>query len=373
MLRCHERNTPSQLFPRKGLQGMRRLTVFIFMLAATAAMAQTNTSSSAQSTPAAPAKASPATKVSKSGEKSASDAAIPGTKPVLTLQGVCSDAALGSQSSDPKSCSMVVTKQDFEEFLESLRATGQRVPVDVPPSVRRSIAQTYVEMLPFEEAAKKLDLDKSTSFQAAMKGVRISLLSRLYRYHIEQEARKSPPEEIEAYYKKNLANYEELTLSHIVLPANNPMNLKDEAFHKKAEELINELRERFVKGEDADKLEKEGIERLGQKSPPPTELVPARRGQYGKDLEEKLFALQPGEVTPVVKLPSVNGAYKLISRRTIPLEEATSEIVAILAADKVEKETKELTESVHADYDTAYFGPNPPQSAAAPKKAAPAK
>ena len=206
-----------------------------------------------------------------------------------------------------------------------------------------------------------------------MKGVRISLLSRLYRYHIEQEAKKSTPEEIEAYYKKNLPNYEELTLSHIVLPTNNPLNLKDETFHKKAEELINEMRDRLVKGEDPDKLEKEGIERLGQKSPPPTELVPARRGQYGKEQEEKLFALQPGEVTQVVKLPSVNVAYKLISRRTIPLEEATSEIVAILAADKVETETKALTESVKADYDTAYFGPPPPQSAAAPKKAAPAK
>jgi hypothetical protein len=287
-----------------------------------------------------------------------SSAEIPASKAVLTVHGLCSEAGLGN--SDSSSCSMTVTKQDFEDFLESLRASGQRVPLEVSPALRRTIAQTYVEMMPFEEAAKKAGLDKDATFQAAMKGVRISILSRMYHYKLEKQARKSTPEEIEAYYKAHLPDFEELKLTHVVLPANNPMNLKDAEFHKKAEELINELHDRLTKGEDPQKLEKEGMERLGQnKSTPPAELGPARRGQYSKDQEDQLFALKPGEVTKVINLPSVNVVYKLLSRRMVPLDEARDEIDALLAQQKLEKETKELTESVHADYDPAYFGPAP--------------
>ena len=349
---------------------MRRV-VLVIMLAVLASWAQT-TKNPTQSKSSA-ASGTKADNRQTAGEKSSTgarkSAEIPPTKPVLTLRGVCSDAALGNK--DPKSCSMVVTKQDFEDFLESLRASGQRLPPDVQPAMRRNIANNYVEMLTFEEAARKAGLDKDPDFEAAMKGMRITLLSRMYQYRMEKEAKKSTPEEIEEYYKKNLANFEELKLTHLVLPKYNSMNLKDEDFHKKSEQLMNELRERLAKGEDAEKLQKEGFEQLGHRNPPPTMMSPARRGQYAKDQEDQLFALKPGEVTQVITLPSVYVVYRLISKRMVPLDEAREDIIRALTEQKVEKETKELTEAVHADYDAAYFGPPPPGSPASTPVARP--
>jgi PPIC-type PPIASE domain len=284
--------------------------------------------------------------------------------PVITIHGVCSEMGLGKASADSKSCETIVSKSDFEVFLESLRATGQRVPEDVTPQMRRTIAQTYVETFTFEEAARKAGLDQDPRFLAAMKGLRMSLLSRMYQYRLEKDSKKVASTEIGTYYKNNPEKFEQLELTHIVLPMNNPTNLQDQDFRRKAEQLAQELRDRLAKGEDADKLEKEGFEKLGQKSPPPTNLVPARRGQYSLDQEHQLFALKPGEVTPLIKLPSVYVAYKLISRKTLSLDEAKDEIGAMLASEKLEKETKSIKESVHADLDTGYFGPAPSSSGA---------
>ena len=301
--------------------------------------------------------------------KSDSVAAVSPSETIITIHGLCSDSGIGVASSDNSSCTTRIRKEEFDVFVEALRASGQRMPPDLTPELRRTIAQTYVETFTFEEAGRKAGLDQDPKFLAAMKGFRLILLSRMYQYHLEQEAKKVAPAEIEKYYNDNIAKFEQLELVHIVFPMNNPTNLKDEEFHHKAELLAQELRDRLAQGEDADKLEKEGFEKLGQKSPPSTNLVPARRAQYSTEQEKELFSLKAGEVTPLIKLPSVYVAYKLISRRTIPLAEATDEISLQIAGDNIEKKTKAIQESVHADYDTRYFGP-PPRTVKAVSKAA---
>jgi len=292
------------------------------------------------------------------------------TDTVVTIHGLCSDIGIGSAPADSNSCITRIKKADFDIFVESLRASGQRIPQELTPELRRTIAQTYVESLTFEEAGRKAGLDHDARFLTAMKGIRIVLLSRMYQFQMEQNAKQVSQGDVETYYRENPAKFEQLELTHLVIPTNNPTNLRDEEFHAKAEQLAQELRNRLAAGEDADKLEKEAFEKLSQKSPPATKLLPARRGDYSLDQEEKLFALKPGEVTPVVKLPSVYVVYKLISRRTIPLDEAKDEISLKLATERLERETKARRYAVHADYDSRYFGPSPSAASAASKAGA---
>ena len=95
-------------------------------------------------------------------------------------------------------------------------------------------------------------------------------------------------------------------------------------------------------------------EARGIKTPPVSSLKPIRRGNMEQKTEAELFELKPGQITTVREFPTAYVIYKLESRRTIPLEEATPEISQKLYQQNLATLIKPLA-SVQARYNERYF------------------
>ena len=221
------------------------------------------------------------------------------------------------------------------------------------------MAEGYANTLLNYEAAKKAGVERDPRFAEVMRLARMRAMSDMYTALQNEKARKVSVEETQAYYTANLSKFEELTLRRITLPRYNSANLKDEDFAAKAAGLAKEIRERAVKGEDLDALQKEAYDKLGVKNPPSTKMAVVRRGIYAPDQEKELFALKPGECTQIIEQPSALIIFKLEGRETPSLEKSKDEIVRILTKQNLEKQEQSRNRSVKIDYNEQYLGPAP--------------
>jgi hypothetical protein len=321
------------------------LTAFLAMfMAPMQAPSTTQTAPTATSSPtAAHTDAGPAT-------AAAPRAELAPTDPVITIHGLCTGAATTANKSS--NCTTVVSRQQFDGVMNGLNALG----APLLPMQRRAVAEGYATTLLNYEAAKKSGVEHDPRFAEVIRLARMRAMGDMYKAMQQEKAGKVSPQEIEAYYKANLDNLEELTLRRVTLPRYNHANLKDEDYAAKARNLANDTQERMVKGEDLDKLQKEAFDALGVKDPPTTKMGPIRRGAYASDQEKQLFALKPGEVTPVVEQPSAFIIFKLERRDTPTLEQAKDEIVRILTKQHVEKQEQARSKSIHVEFNEQYLG-----------------
>jgi PPIC-type PPIASE domain len=320
------------------------MPVLIFTALLAIGMAPIQTSPATQATPQAAAKA-PA--VSTAAKKE-----IKGTDAAITIHGLCSGPQSVKIKADP-ACSTVVTKQQFEVVVNALNAIG-------PPLLaaqRRAVAEGYATTLLNYEAARKAGVERDPRYAEVMRLARMRAMADMYNAQMQEKSRKVTPEAIEAYYKENIAKFEELTLQRVTLPRYNSANLKDEEFAGKASKIAQGIHDRAVNGEDLDKLQKEVFEELGVKNPPSTKMGPVRRGMYAADQEKQIFALQPGELTAVIEQPSALIIFKLEARATASLEKSKDEISRILTKQNLEKQEQVKNNSYQIDYNEEYTGP----------------
>jgi len=315
--------------------------VLIFGLATVFGLETALAQGTAQKAPAAPAKAA-------AGAKSEGRAVL-ATDPVITIEGLCNGA-----TSEAAACRTLVSRRDFESFLKALSATT----AGVEPSVYRKIAQNYYSLLLYAESGQRTGADKDPRFEWVLESTRLRALADMYRVQKMEQARHITDEEVEAYYKKNIDDFEEVDLDRFQVPKNNIANLSDVEFRSKAKQLAEDLRVRAVKGEDVAKLEKEALNALGLKESSNVQIG-LRRGQFKEEDEKAIFALRQGEVTPVLDAGGVWMFFKRTSRETLPFEVVKSEIHGILYGEKTVGLDKALHDAVHADYNEAYFATSP--------------
>src|SRR5437588_5098020 len=84
--------------------------------------------------------ASPAGDAGKSGKS------VSPQEPVITISGIC--GIVGKTANAP-ACKTSVTKEQFEKLVSALAFAGQQIPANG----RQQLAQTYVDLLAYEEAA----------------------------------------------------------------------------------------------------------------------------------------------------------------------------------------------------------------------------
>lgn len=297
-------------------------------------------------------------------------AAVPATQPVITIQGVCATspakrtgtAATGKKSpattpADPSACKTLITKSQFDKLLDAVNTSHQ----NVSPAMRRNLAQVYVELLTFNQAAQKAGIDKNPSFAEVLRLQRMQLLKEFYRRYLEEKYRNPPASEIQAYYEKNLTKYEEIKLSRIFIPAKNPSAQNKDDWEKKAAQVANDIHDRAAKGEDFEKLQKEAYTTLGLTiTPPSTAMGSRRKGMMSPQEEQELFTLRAGELSKVEQQPAGYVIYKIDSRQTLSADQVKDEISRELFRQKLDTQLKAITAAVHADFNDQYFGPAPP-------------
>ncbi|HEV3317213.1 MAG TPA: peptidylprolyl isomerase [Candidatus Angelobacter sp.] len=324
---------------------------------ASSGQASSGQASSGQSTGASSsAKKSP---VAGAGQKAADS-----TEAVITIQGLCSAPArqAASAAAATPSCTTVITKAQFEDLLNTINPTHQ----PIPQAQRQQLAQRYVDLLIFADAARKAGTENKPQFQQALRIQRLAILQQIFLQDLEEKYKTPDQQEVETYYKDNLSKFDEVKLHRILIPKANPSGQANkEEYEKKAPQVANDIRERAAKGEDVDKLQKDAYEALGITNPPPsTDLGKRKRGMFPPQEDQDIFALKSGEVTKVEPGNSGFVIYKVDVRETIPLEQVKDEISRNLSQQKLKSKVDSIKASVHPDFNKEYFvppaAPDPP-------------
>lgn len=339
------------------------LTLATALAQNTALNAQSFTSHDSAKVPSASASEPKSSSLARNHKTGASTVAA--STPVITIHGLC-DSSSEIKHASKANCTTVLTRRDFEGFVQVMNATTTR---GIDPGFYRGLAEGYTALLVSSQAGEKAGVDKDQRFDQLLNQTRLRALGGMYRSQQYAKALDIPSEEVEADYKKNIDKYEEVDLDRFLLPEDNPLNLGDEAFRKRSKQLADELQARAAKGEDIAKLEKEGLAALGD-TKLPFIAVAVRRGQIEENAEKAIFALKQGEVTPVLEERGLWMFFKRTDRQTLSLDAISSEIRTRMFHDRLDAVDKTLHDAVRVDYNPAYFGAMPsPDKAAAQRPA----
>jgi parvulin-like peptidyl-prolyl isomerase len=196
---------------------------------------------------------------------------------------------------------------------------------------------------------------------------------------LQEDSGKVSDSDIEDYYKKNEASYEQATLVRIFVPhtkqlvnpvappkagakptaTTTPPPAPTDAQKKAAEEAMKQvatdLHARAVKGEDPDKLQKEAFVAAGlPNNSTNTKMEKVRRAALPPN-HQAAWELKPGEVSEVISDPS--GAYyiyEMVSKETVPLDSVKTDIRTQISAQRYRENMQSFQGNV--DLNDAYFG-----------------
>jgi PPIC-type PPIASE domain len=273
--------------------------------------------------------------------------------PVLTVHGVC-PAGQAAPADKPDSCTMVLTRAQFEALVSSLNVNN----TNFPPPALRGFATDYGNILALANAGEKAGVDKDPRFADLMKITRARVLAESYRRSLHEKYANPSDDEIAAYYKQNVDKFGQTKIERIHVPKVDPTRPQDRRpeFEKKAKQLASDIRERAAHGEDVTSLQVEVYSTLGLKAQPPqTELSSNPKPTFPANVEQDLNALKAGEVTKVEVEPSGFNIYKVRSRNTMPIEQARAQIVREISQKNIDDALKAATSSVHSDLNEQYF------------------
>jgi hypothetical protein len=340
-------------------------SLIICILLAVSAAAQKPQNPPAKQAPAAPAATPSPSPAGHPGppsllKRDEKPAEVPPNQPVISIRGLCpaqKDIATNTKVPSTAECTMSITKEQFDNLVKAFNSNNQ----PITQAQRRGLAEKYVELLVFSEAAESAGVENTPTFAEVMRVLRLKTLGDLYLNQLAEQYRNPPEQEIEAYYQANQQKYEAAKLSRIYLPKNDPdpkaTPEQKQDFEKKLQPLSDDIQARAAKGEDMAKLQKDAYTSLGiTAAPPTTDLSLARHGMFPPKLDQEIFSHKAGEI---FRSDDASGymIYRVDSRQTSPLESVKAEISQQLFRQKMEAKTKELNAPVHAEYDDKYFGP----------------
>jgi parvulin-like peptidyl-prolyl cis-trans isomerase-like protein len=274
--------------------------------------------------------------------------------PVITVSGVCGKNPL--KADDPQGCSISVTKEQFERMIHALALVGQ----PVPPTGRRQLAEAYVDLLAYEQAARAAGVESSPEFQDLMALIRLRTLSEIHRRNLQESYHTPSKEDIDRYYKQNPSSFTEIKLRRILIPRRNSSVQDQQGYEKSALEVANLLRERAAQGGDFDQLQKEGYTRLGLHSPPATDMGHRRKANMLAGYRDEVFSLEPGGVSKVEQEAFSFVIYKVEGKELLAEETVKEEISREISRQRLETALKAVTSSVHPVFNQQYFSPEPP-------------
>jgi hypothetical protein len=342
---------------------MIRHLPFVCVLTVAPLLAQTQGQSQQQVTPpSAQSSQPPAAVVGNKPQPVQPIAPVAADAPVLTVHGVC-PAGQKAPADKPDSCTLVLTRAQFEALVSSLNVSNQAYP---PPALR-GFATNYANILALAKAGETVGVDKDPRFQDLMTIARERALAESYRRYLQEKYGNPSADEIAAYYKQNVDKFEQTKIERIHVPKVDPTRPQDRRpeFEAKAKKLAGDIRERAARGEDVTSLQVEIYKTLGLKAQPPqTELSTSPKPTFPANVEQDINALKAGEVTKVEFEPSGYNIYKVRSRNAVPLEQARAQIVREISQKNIDDALKAATGSVTSDLNEQYFSfrnATPPQ------------
>ncbi len=338
------------------------------------------------------------------------------TDPVLTLKGVCQDPA-----KEGSSCQTVMTREQFEKLANALQP-------NMSPPIKRQLAAAYAKMLAMSTAAEKKGLDKQPQFDQMLNFARMQILSQVLSRNLQEEAQKVSDDDIQKYYDENRKAFDEADFLRIYVPkakqasppqpAGSPKGIgagkpkpvqkpsakpaikptslitdqEEQPAEKKAgaagatkkalspeeqqkageaamKKVAESLQKRAAAGEDFDKLQKEAYAAAGIKgNAPPVKMDKTRRTAL-PPTQSAVFDLNPGAVSDLLTEPSGYYIYKMVAKRTLPLETVKGEIKNTISSQRFRDSMQAVQGQATPELNDNYFGATrPPMMPVPPQK-----
>ena len=281
---------------------------------------------------------------------------------VLTIQGLCPPGPRSTTSASNTPCETVITRAQFENLADAILT-------NMKPAMKRQIAEVYPHLLAMASEAEARGLQNSPRSRERIAFARVQILSQELVRQIDEQAANIPARDIEEYYHRHIANFENATLERVLVPIRRrtgplpkeqatPEALR--AQQKEGEEAMShiaeELRTKAVAGEPFMQLQKEAYAAAGATEVPPNPSL----GQVPySDLPSNhasVFDLKAGEVSHVFSDSTGHYIYKLDAKRTESLEEVTDEIRKTLQNQHREQVIQAVKRPLSTQINEAYFG-----------------
>jgi parvulin-like peptidyl-prolyl cis-trans isomerase-like protein len=284
---------------------------------------------------------------------------------VITIENLCPGKESGPQ------CRTVITKDRFEHLMKSV------IP-NLPPGARRQAAQQLAELLVLATDGEKMGLQNQEDVKDRIYLRRLQILGAAYGEYLKEHKAKVSEADAQKYYSENKEAYEEITLRRLFIPKPPQGGDKKPPLDETATKaLADKMHERAAAGEDFDKLEQEVFTattpEMAKSGVPPTSLGPRRRGLgVPPQHEAELFAMKPGQVSPVYDEPTSYVIFKVDANRTLPFDDVKTQIISTLEEQKFKDAMQETMSSVKTSLNDNYFKPpEKPATASKPPSATP--
>lgn len=251
----------------------------------------------------------------------------------------------GSESSG---CASVVTKEEFDALIQAL---DPNMTIDG----RLSLAAEYSRVLIMAAEARRRGIDQLPEVQTLLKFSGLQVLANRLVREITATAPRVSSDEVEKYFRDHRRDYQEVSLSRILVSAR-PMDTTHDLVPAAAR--AEAVRARAINGEDFSALQRE-ISGTQPGTPGQTVKIGPVSCLSVPEAHRQVCDLKPGEVSSV--LPGNLGffIYRLESRHDRELSEAGDEIRNMLERQRLQQEIEMVRTPVSLDLDERYFGKLP--------------
>jgi hypothetical protein len=321
--------------------------------------------------PAAPPK--PPTVSHPAAAKAPEGSNVPRDAAVITIPGICDKPPL--DKSKPADCKTVVTRAEFERLVDAVAPS-------IAPPARKQLATQYGVALVMVHKAHQMGLDKGPRFEELMRVARMGVLTKELSQNMQDEAGRVSDQDVESYYHKNQAAFQEADLQRVFIPrSKQPAEGKDKdktsdeakKAQQESEEAMKKvaeaLRARAAAGEDFEKLQDEAVAAAEFKGKPPTKLGKVRRSSL-PPAQAEVMDLKPGETSQLITAPNGYLIYKTGEKDTLPLDKVHDEIVSTLRSQRIQDAMQAIQKSATPELNEKYFTDATPAS---PQATPPAK
>ena len=307
---------------------------------------------------ASPTSAPPAQAPGAAAEAKPEEPNVPPDTVVLTINGVCDKgAAAGSD------CKTTITRAEFEKVINAIQPDG------MAPFARKQFATRYAMGIVMANKAHEMGLDSGPKFDELMKLARMQVLNQELGQQLQEKANQISDQDIEDYYNKNKAAYEETALQRLFIPRTKQVEpAKDKVKLTEAEQQKREaageaamkteaeaLHKRAAAGEDIFKLQEEAFTFAGMKAKPPSSNMGKVRRTALPPGHVSVLDLKSGGVSTLISDPTGYYVYKVGEKDTLPLDKVKTEIHNALRSQRMQDAMQTLQQQAQPDLNATYF------------------
>jgi peptidyl-prolyl cis-trans isomerase C len=243
-----------------------------------------------------------------------------------------------------------ITVSDFDRMLGLLDTDKQKL-IEKNPQLKESVLKQFIQGMVVSKLAKEKGFDKIAEVRDQIEFFKDNFLASLY---IRQEVLgkiNEPEEDLKKYYESHKDEFktpEMVRVRHILVKVDSSAPEKDKkAAKKKAEGILKKIKSR----EDFAKLAADVSDDPGSKQNG-GELGFSPRGRMVKPFEDAAFALQPGEVSGLVKTQYGYHIIKVEERKAAgiqPFDDVKENIRQKLIQDQTKSKVVDFIEKAMKD------------------------